>query len=212
MSLQYRDPLAAGDMGSGFPPGFLRQAEPGKRPRYRTTLKKSLSSFASTAFAGLMLALSGPLAHAETLDRSMVPIGTIQELAAFQGPGPSGIVVTPEGRTFVDFPRHAIDHPGMTLGELVDGKLLPYPSADISQPSSLGNAQRLISVHGMTLDSQGRLWLIDDGKEAGHKGIAPGAAKVVGIDLHRCDPAPQGHVRRAPAGEPCDLRLRTVRT
>lgn len=176
MSLQYRDPLAAGDMGSGFPPGFLRQAEPGKRPRYRTTLKKSLSSFASTAFAGLMLALSGPLAHAETLDRSMVPIGTIQELAAFQGPGPSGIVVTPEGRTFVDFPRHAIDHPGMTL------------------------------------DSQGRLWLIDDGKEAGHKGIAPGAAKVVGIDLHRCDPAPQGHVRRAPVGEPCDLRLRTVRT
>jgi len=148
------------------------------------TLKKPFSSFPSTAFAGLMLALSGPLAHAETLDRSMVPVGTIQQVAAFQGPGPSGIAVTPEGRTFVGFPRHAIDHPGMTLGELVDGKLLPYPSADISQPSSLGNAQRLISVHGMTLDSQGRLWLIDDGKEAGHKGIAPGAAKVVGIDLH----------------------------
>lgn len=132
----------------------------------------------------LLLALGSPGAQAETLDRSQIPIGSLDEVAAFAGPGPSGIVVTPQGRTFIGFPRHAIDHTGMTLGELVNGKLLPYPSADISQPSSLGNAQRLISVHGMTLDSQGRLWLIDDGKRAGHDGIEPGAAKVVGIDLN----------------------------
>lgn len=136
------------------------------------------------ALAGLCLALFGPLAQSETLDRSLVPVGSIQEIAAFNGPGPSGIVVTPDGRTFVGFPRHAIAHPGMTLGELVSGKLIAYPSAEISLPSGLPNAQRLVSVHGMTLDSQGRLWLIDDGKEAGHPGIAPGAAKVVGIDLH----------------------------
>lgn len=123
-------------------------------------------------------------ARAETVDRSLVPVGSIEEVAAFQGPGPSGIVVTPNGRTFVGFPRHAIDHPGMTLGELVNGKLLPYPSAAVSQPSALADREKLISVHGMTLDSQGRLWLIDDGKRAGHEGIAPGAAKVVGIDLN----------------------------
>lgn len=123
-------------------------------------------------------------ARAETVDRSLVPVGSIEEVAAFQGPGPSGIVVTPNGRTFVGFPRHAIDHPGMTLGELVNGKLLPYPSASVSQPSALADREKLISVHGMTLDSQGRLWLIDDGKRAGHEGIAPGAAKVVGIDLN----------------------------
>lgn len=123
-------------------------------------------------------------ARAETMDRSLVPVGSIEEVAAFQGPGPSGIVVTPNGRTFVGFPRHAIDHPGMTLGELVNGKLLPYPSASVSQPSALADREKLISVHGMTLDSQGRLWLIDDGKRAGHEGIAPGAAKVVGIDLN----------------------------
>lgn len=129
------------------------------------------------------MASVGLYAQAETLDRSMVPVGSIQEVAAFQGPGPSGIVVTPEGRTFVGFPRHAIDHAGMTLGELLNGKLVPYPSAGVSQPSGLPDAQRLISVHGMTLDSQGLLWLIDDGKEAGHDGIAQGAAKVVGINL-----------------------------
>jgi sugar lactone lactonase YvrE len=71
----------------------------------------------------------------------------------------------------------------MTLGELDGGKLVPYPSASINLPSGLGDNQRLISVHGMTLDSEGRLWLIDDGKRADHEGIAPGAAKIVGIDL-----------------------------
>ncbi|WP_110949590.1 SMP-30/gluconolactonase/LRE family protein [Pseudomonas bohemica] len=136
------------------------------------------------ALIGTAIATSCFYAQAETVDRSTVPVGSIQEVAAFQGPGPSGIVVTPEGRTFVGFPRHAIDHTGMTLGELVNGKLVPYPSAEVSQPSTLSDSERLISVHGMTLDSKGRLWLIDDGKHAGHDGIAPGAAKVVGIDLN----------------------------
>lgn len=132
----------------------------------------------------VIAACSCCLAQADTLDRSLIPVGSIQTVAAFDGPGPSGIAVTPSGRTFVGFPRHAIDHIGMTLGELVDGKLVPFPSRKISVPSALSVSQRLISVHGMTLDSQGRLWLIDDGKEAGHEGIAAGAAKVVGIDLN----------------------------
>lgn len=138
---------------------------------------------AFTVLASAALALAMASAHAETTDRSLVPIGSIQEVAAFTGPGPSGIAVTPQGRTFVGFPRHADDHSGMTLGELVNGKLVPYPSADISLPSSLSDAKRLVSVHGMTLDERGRLWLIDDGKRAGKEGIPAGAAKVVGIDL-----------------------------
>jgi sugar lactone lactonase YvrE len=138
---------------------------------------------AFTVLASAALALAMASAHAETTDRSLVPIGSIQEVAAFTGPGPSGIAVTPQGRTFVGFPRHADDHSGMTLGELVNGKLVPYPSADISLPSGLSDAKRLVSVHGMTLDERGRLWLIDDGKRAGKEGIPAGAAKVVGIDL-----------------------------
>ncbi|WP_296250084.1 SMP-30/gluconolactonase/LRE family protein [Pseudomonas sp. UBA4194] len=138
---------------------------------------------AFTVLASAALALAMASAHAETTDRSLVPIGSIQEVAAFTGPGPSGIAVTPQGRTFVGFPRHADDHSGMTLGELVNGKLVPYPSADISLPSGLSDAKRLVSVHGMTLDKRGRLWLIDDGKRAGKEGIPAGAAKVVGIDL-----------------------------
>ncbi|RMR03594.1 putative major royal jelly-like protein [Pseudomonas savastanoi pv. glycinea] len=141
-------------------------------------LKRAMISLACVAAT-----CAGWSVHAATVDRSEIPIGTLEQVAAFTGPGPSGIVVTPQGRTFVGFPRHAIDHTGMTLGELVGGKLVPYPSASISLPSGLGDNQRLISVHGMTLDSEGRLWLIDDGKRADHEGIAPGAAKIVGIDL-----------------------------
>lgn len=131
--------------------------------------------------AGLLLGSTLP-ALAETVDRSAIPLGSLEEVAAFKGPGPSGIVVTPSGRVFVGFPRHAINHPGMTLGELLNGKLVPYPDAATSLPSERGDAQKLISVHGMTTDTQGRLWLIDDGKRAGIDGIKPGAAKVVGID------------------------------
>lgn len=146
-------------------------------------IKRTAPLSLSTWFLALGLALAGSSASAATLDRSLIPVGSIEQVAAFEGPGPSGIVVSPDGRTFVGFPRHAIDHPGMTLAERVNGRLVPYPSKGISEPSSLSDAQRLISVHGMTLDSQGRLWLIDDGKLAGHEGIQPGAAKIVGIDL-----------------------------
>ncbi|MDE1168904.1 MAG: L-dopachrome tautomerase-related protein [Pseudomonas sp.] len=139
-----------------------------------------LSSLAVALSAALAL-LSALPASAETEDRSLVPVGSLTEVANFAGPGPSGIVVTKEGRTFVGFPRHAIDHKGMTLGELVNGKLVPYPDAATSLPGR-DDAHRLVSVHGMTQDSKGRLWLIDDGKRAGIDGIPAGAAKVVGID------------------------------
>ena len=135
----------------------------------------------------MALAMLGSLgttlpASAQTADRSTQPVGSLTELAAFTGPGPSGIAVTPQGRVFVGFPRHAINHPGMTLGEWVDGKLVPYPDAATSLPSDRPDADKLVSVHGMTIDSRGRLWVIDDGKRAGQDGITAGAAKVVGID------------------------------
>lgn len=117
----------------------------------------------------------------DTADMGGATAGSLQIVARFYGPGPSGIAVTPSGRVFVGFPRHADDHSGPTLGELRDGKIVPYPDAAWSLPSDAAPADRLISVHGMTTDSRGRLWLIDDGKRAGHA-IPDGAAKIVGID------------------------------
>lgn len=133
----------------------------------------------------LLLAFSvttGSALADDATDPGASPTGSMQVVARFADPGPSGIVVTPTGRIFVGFPRHATDHGDATLAELVDGRRVPFPDASVSMPSSLPIDQRLISVHGMTLDGNGKLWVIDDGKRAGIKGIPEGAAKVVGFD------------------------------
>ncbi|MBN8470146.1 SMP-30/gluconolactonase/LRE family protein [Corallococcus exiguus] len=131
----------------------------------------------------LALALTSLIAWAEdAVDLSTRPTGTLEVVARFDGPGPSGIAVTPNGRVFVGFPRHAEDHKGATLAELVQGTLVPFPNAAMSLPSNAPAAQRLLSVHGMTTDTQGNVWVIDDGKRAGIQGIPDGGAKVVGFN------------------------------
>ncbi|GAN54133.1 SMP-30/gluconolactonase/LRE family protein [Tanticharoenia sakaeratensis] len=138
---------------------------------------------ATTAALGAALGGGGvtPARAEGNADNGTEPSGPFEVVAQFFGPGPSGIVVMPDGRTFVGFPRHAVNHPGATLGELKGGKVVPYPSADLSMPSGRAPADRLMSIHGMTRDSQGRLWAIDDGKLAGHS-IPAGAAKIICID------------------------------
>lgn len=130
----------------------------------------------------ILLGASSTALAADASDPAAVPAGSLEVVARFDGPGPSGIAVTPDGRVFVGFPRHAENHPGMTLGELVDGALLPFPDAKTSFPSSAPLAEWLVSVHGMTTDTRGNVWVIDDGKRAGIDGIPDGAAKVVGFD------------------------------
>ncbi len=106
----------------------------------------------------------------------------IEIVAEICDPDPSGIVVSRDGRVFLGFPRHAVDHKKATLAEYKDGKLIPFPNAAMTLPSDVSAADRLVSVHGMTTDTEDRLWLIDDGKVAGQP-IPPGGAKVVGFDL-----------------------------
>lgn len=114
-------------------------------------------------------------------DQGYESAGSFEVVADFYGPGPSGVVVTDAGRIFVGFPRHAVNHKGATLGELVQGRVVPWPSAELSLPSSAAPADRLMSIHGMTMDTQGRVWAIDDGKLAGQP-LQPGAAKLVCFD------------------------------
>ncbi|MBB3104759.1 L-dopachrome tautomerase-related protein [Azomonas macrocytogenes] len=129
-----------------------------------------------------MACLPLAVAAGEAADPAAIPAGSMEVIARFDGPGPSGIAVTPQGRIFIGFPRHAEDHRGATLAELVDGRLEPFPDTATSLPSARPAAEQLVSVHGMTTDSQGNLWMIDDGKRARIDGIPDGAAKVVGFD------------------------------
>lgn len=130
----------------------------------------------------LVLAAAPLLAHAaDAPDPAALPTGSFEVVARFDGPGPSGIAVS-HGRVFVGFPRHAENHAGMSLGQLVAGHLVPFPDRAMNYPSTAPYADWLVSVHGMTTDSRGNVWVIDDGKRAGIDGIPDGAAKVVGFD------------------------------
>jgi sugar lactone lactonase YvrE len=128
-----------------------------------------------------MISISARATFAGTVSSDTAPSGSFEIIAQFFGPGPSGIAVIPDGRIFVGFPRHAVNHDEASLTELKDGKLIPFPNAAINVPSGPAPDQRLLSIHGMTTDSRGRVWAIDDGKIAGRP-IEPGAAKIVGVD------------------------------
>ncbi|MDN7560759.1 L-dopachrome tautomerase-related protein [Burkholderia orbicola] len=157
-------------------------------------------SFIAAAAGAALVPMLDETACAGTVSGDTVPDGSFEIVAAFPGPGPSGIAVTPEGRVFVGFPRHADNHRQATLAELKGRALVPYPDAELSLPSDRAPEQRLVSIHGMTTDSLGRLWAIDDGKLAG-KPITPGAAKVVGIDP-RSDRVIANVVLKPPAMRP----------
>lgn len=148
---------------------------------HRRDLLFGAASVAAAGAATLARAAQ-PAQEAINHDHGAAPDGPFEIVARFDGPGPSGIAVT-GGRVFVGFPRHAVNHRGATLAELKNGRLYPYPYPDAAtaMPSEHPPATRLMSIHGMTTDAKGRLWAIDDGKLAGQP-LAPGAAKVIGID------------------------------
>lgn len=93
---------------------------------------------------------------------------------------PSGVAVI-GNRVFLSFPKHDADHDGPVLGEWRDGHLVPFPDAAMASSTTGEPSQRLVSVHGITTDTRGRLWVIDDGK-VHSQAIPPGGAKLVGFD------------------------------
>ncbi|MBM9402422.1 gluconolactonase [Gluconacetobacter azotocaptans] len=143
---------------------------------------------------------------ADSVDHGAVPSGNVAVAARFSDMQPSGIVVLPDGSVILGFPRSAQDHAGPRLARLTtspDGPpgLVAYPDA--------ATQGRLVSPLGMTLDTRGRIWIVDEGTVAGATGPATPALVMV-------DPAPGGEgVRvlplRAPAIRPDshvnDLRI-----
>jgi sugar lactone lactonase YvrE len=98
-------------------------------------------------------------------------------------PDPSGIAVSKDNRVFLGFPRHADNHTQFALAELVNGQLVPFPSKDYVYPSNKPYKDWLVSPHGIYIDTNDVLWVLDDGKRSGIKEIPNGAAKVVGINI-----------------------------
>lgn len=117
-------------------------------------------------------------AHAPVTDEV---IGSLETVATFPGPMPTGVTVSHTGRIFVCFP-HWGDDVEATVAELRDGRPVPYPDAAHNAPSGANDRLAFVSVQSVVVDPADRLWVLDTGSPM----FAPtsfGGPKLVCIDL-----------------------------
>ena len=109
------------------------------------------------------------------------PVGAIEVVATFNGPMPTGVTVSHQGRIFVNFPRWG-DRVDFTVAELKDGKAVAYPDPTFNRLDRERPAECLVSVQSVVVDPADRLWILDTGSVAFRPPL-PGGPKLVGVDL-----------------------------
>ncbi len=123
--------------------------------------------------------------------------GKLETVAQFFGPMPTGVTVSQKGRIFVNFPRWGDDVP-FTVAEIVNGKAVAFPSAEVNNFGKKGaraalsmettpqarqqRVSHFVGVQSVVVDSADRLWVLDTGSIAFNP-TAPGGTKLVCIDL-----------------------------
>ncbi|MBS7456955.1 SMP-30/gluconolactonase/LRE family protein [Coralloluteibacterium stylophorae] len=108
-------------------------------------------------------------------------VGALEQVAAFDGPMPTGVAVSETGRIFVNFPRWG-DAVDFTVAELVDGRAVAYPDVQRNRAVAGDPAAGFISVQSVVADGRGHLWVLDTAAP-GFAAPLPGGAKLVEIDL-----------------------------
>lgn len=83
-------------------------------------------------------------------------IGQLEPVIYFNGPMPTGVTVSQQGRIFVNFPKWG-DNVEFTVAEIVDGRAVAYPdeSANKTNPNDLADA--FVSVQSVVVDPADRL-------------------------------------------------------
>lgn len=110
----------------------------------------------------------------------------VERIAWFPEQQSTGVAVSAKGRLFVSFPRISVDVP-ISVAELVDGKLLPYPNM---QWNAYRNADtgandapnQLVTAQAIVFDHQDNLWIVDPATPH-RSGPLKGAAKLVRINI-----------------------------
>ena len=105
----------------------------------------------------------------------------LESVHDFYGPMPTGVTVSHTGRIFVCYP-HWGDPVQFTVGEVKNGREVPYPNARINRLDKGHPSQCLYSVQSVVVDPRDRLWALDTGSIKLGRNV-PGGAKLVGIDL-----------------------------
>lgn len=108
-------------------------------------------------------------------------IGTLETVAEFHGPMPTGVTVSHQGRIFVNFPKWG-DDVQFTVAELRNGEAVPYPNLEFNRTQPYNLASTLVSVQSVVVDPLDRLWILDTGSPM-FKPTQHGGPKLVCVDL-----------------------------
>ena len=110
--------------------------------------------------------------------------GTTLQIVAQSGSQWTGVAVSREERVFVNFPRWRAGGTGSVAEIGGDGSTHWYPSDDWNDWSE-GNTDYghiFVCVQSVYIDDENVLWVLDTGNPF-LRGVVPGAAKLVRIDL-----------------------------
>jgi sugar lactone lactonase YvrE len=141
----------------------------------KTTAKKQKPAPAQPANPEYQLAAE-PVLSTERV------FGDLEVVATFEGPMPTGVAVSHSGRIFVNFPKWG-DKVDYTVAEVIDGKTVPYPNAEVNKTEKKKPQDALISVQSVVIDPQDHLWILDTGSPLFQRPQA-GAAKMIEVDLN----------------------------
>ena len=130
----------------------------------------------------LICAISSGAGFAQAPPSRNPQLGNLEFVAALMGDQPAGIAVSGTGRLFVTFPRHD-GEVAFTVGELKDGRLAPFPSAEINHAAPDRAAETLFSVQTLLVDASDHLWMLDTGTLQFGDPPVKGAPKLVEVDL-----------------------------
>lgn len=105
----------------------------------------------------------------------------VELVARLAGAMPTGVTVSPSGRTFLSYPQWGDDVP-FAVGELRLGTVTPFPSQEMNTPDPARPSERFVSVQSVLADGADRLWILDTGAPKFQAPVA-GGAKLVAVDL-----------------------------
>ncbi|MEA2736523.1 MAG: hypothetical protein QOE14_2974 [Humisphaera sp.] len=131
---------------------------------------------------------SPQLARARDADQNanQVNADKLDLFAAIAGPMPTGVAVSQMNRVFINFPRWG-DPVEFTVGEVVEGKVVAYPTRAMNDEQHGDPSKVLVAVQSVVFDEQNRLWCVDTAS-INFGPPKPNAAKLVCFDLRNHEP------------------------
>jgi sugar lactone lactonase YvrE len=163
----------------------MEKEHPASRTLQLDVIKSAVLALIAVAFWAEPSAFAESASSASAHRGQAVPVehyfGDIEPVFEFRGQMPTGVTLSSQGRIFVNFPRWG-DKIAYTVGEIRNGKIVPYPDAAINRLDPAHPGKNLISVQSVVVDAKDRLWILDTAAPSFSAPMA-GGAKLVAVDL-----------------------------